>query len=124
MKRVSYKNDNSTLRGCSARSLRFARYVRLAVVVGLNNLSVDLGVALVGLVHAELLKKAAGAKEAGAVGRGVVLQAGLKSVAGELLAGGLGHDAVAIDLGVSDLAEHITVREADHETVAGALVPD
>ena len=93
----------------------------LALLAG-DDLAVDLGVALVDVVEADLLEEAAGDEEAGGVGGGVVLEADLEAVAGELLGVGLAQDAVAVDEGVGDLADDLRVGEADDEAVLGALV--
>jgi len=102
--------------------------VDLIDVVGLlsllagDDLAVDLGVALVDVVEADLLEEAAGDEEACGVGGAVVLQADLEAVAGELLGVGLAQNAVAVDERVGDLADDLGVGEADDQAVLGALV--
>ena len=102
--------------------VNFVDVVGLLSILAGDDLAVDLGVALVDVVEADLLEEAARDEEAGGVGGGVVLEADVEAVAGQLLGVGLAQDAVAVDEGVGDLADHLRVGEADDQTVLGALV--
>mmetsp|Transcript_32656 Transcript_32656/g.94429 ORF Transcript_32656/g.94429 Transcript_32656/m.94429 type:complete len:421 (+) Transcript_32656:181-1443(+) len=78
--------------------------------------------ALDGLVEADGLEEAASQEEAGAVGGGVVGEPHGDAVPGELGGLGAGHDAVALDGGVDDLADDPLVGDAHHKPVLGRLV--
>jgi hypothetical protein len=96
--------------------------VSAAVVLARHDISVNILNTRVQLVHAELLQQAASQEQTSAVGSGVVLKAGGKAVLEELLGVGRAEHVVALDLGGDDLAENISVGEADDETVLGGFV--
>jgi len=96
--------------------------VGLLVVLGGDNLTIDLGVSLVKIVESDLLEETAGAEETGAVGSCVVLQTDGESVTAELGGLSLAEDAITIDESVSDLADYLGVGETDDESVLGGLV--
>mmetsp|Transcript_8415 Transcript_8415/g.23175 ORF Transcript_8415/g.23175 Transcript_8415/m.23175 type:complete len:259 (+) Transcript_8415:392-1168(+) len=79
--------------------------------------TIDLLLALEGLIKAELFQDTAGHEQASAVGRGVVLVASGDAELGQLSRGRLRHDHVAPDGRVHDLADALRVREAHDEPV-------
>ena len=89
---------------------------------GRHDVAVDLVVALVDVVEADLLEEAAGAQQSGAVGGGVVLEADLEAVPRELVRARGAQDAIAVDEAVHDLAYDLLVREAHDQAVLGTLV--
>lgn len=80
------------------------------------------GVALVGLVQAILLEDAPRDEETGAVRGGVVAQADLEAVARELVGVGGSDDDITGDGCIGDLADDVSVRETDDETILGGVV--
>ena len=94
----------------------------VVLVLDAEDLSVDLGLALVGLVESELVEDAAGEEEAGAVGGGVVGESDLHAVAGELVRVGGGHNLVSLQTGVRYLAGDVAVGGAHDHTVLGGVV--
>lgn len=96
--------------------------IRLFVVLGAHNLTVDFGVSLVDIIESELGQQTTSNKKAGAVGGGVVLQTNLESVAGKLLGSSLAQDAISVNEGIGDLANHLLVGESNDKTVLGGLV--
>mmetsp|Transcript_22629 Transcript_22629/g.54655 ORF Transcript_22629/g.54655 Transcript_22629/m.54655 type:complete len:207 (-) Transcript_22629:38-658(-) len=89
---------------------------------GGDDVAINLVVALVNVVQSYLLEETARDQQSRAVARGVVLETDGQSVAGELVRARRGEDAIAIDEGVRDLADDLTVREAHDEAVLGGLV--
>ena len=85
-------------------------------------LAVDLGLTEVLVVELDELEHTAGDEEAGGVRGGVVGQTKLDAVLGELVGVGGGEDAVAVELGVDDLADDVLVGEADDEAVLVGVV--
>merc|ERR1719258_241480 len=71
--------------------------VCLLAYLAANDLAVDLSVALVDRVEANLLEEATGDEESGAVGGAIVFEADLETIAGKLVGGGLAKDAIAVD---------------------------
>jgi len=96
--------------------------VGLLADLGANDLAIDLGVALVNIIEANLLKETTGTKETSAVGGTVVLKTDLEAVTGKLLGVSLAKDAITVDEGVGDLADDLGVGETNDQTVLGALV--
>jgi hypothetical protein len=74
-------------------------------------LAIRLLLALILLIHPELLQQAARDKQAGAVARGVVGEANLDAVLGQLMRVGGRQADVTHNLGVHDLADDILRRE-------------
>mmetsp|Transcript_31028 Transcript_31028/g.74978 ORF Transcript_31028/g.74978 Transcript_31028/m.74978 type:complete len:274 (-) Transcript_31028:85-906(-) len=100
----------------------FLYVVCLVVIFSRDDVSVDFGVTLIDIVESDLLKQTACDEEASAVSGGVVLQPDVQPVPSQFGRLGLAEDAVTIDQGVRDLADHLRVGEPDDETVLGRLV--
>lgn len=94
----------------------------LLVVLRLHHLASHRRLALVEVAHAELVQEAPCNKQAGRVARGVVLQANLDAVAGQLGRIRGREYLVAVNLAVDNLGDHVVVGQADDQAVAGALV--
>ena len=89
---------------------------------GLHNASIDFGVAFIDVIEADFLEEAASTQQSGAVGRGVVLETDLKSVAGQLVRAGAGQDAISVNERVHNLTNDLLVGETDNKAVFGRLV--
>lgn len=97
---------------------------RTAVALSLDVviLAEVLGVTLVGLREVVLGQKTTRAEESGGVGGGIVGEASLHPVLGELVRVRRADGHVSLDGGVDHLADHIAVGEADGEPVLGGVV--
>ena len=78
--------------------------------------------ASVALVQLQGLQQTAGEQKAGRVGSGVVGEAELDPVAGELVGVGCSHDHITLDLRVGDLADDVAVGETDDQPVLVGVV--
>ena len=85
-------------------------------------LSVDLGGALVDGVQVVLLEDTTGQEETGAVSGGIVGEADLDSVPGELVGVGGGDDLVTVETSVSDLGDDIAVGDTHDHAVLGRII--
>ena len=77
----------------------------------------------VGVGEAQLAQRAARDEQADGVGRGVVGEAYLQAVAGQLVRVGRDHDRVSRQGGGDDLADDVLGGEADDEAVLGGVEP-
>jgi hypothetical protein len=93
----------------------------LVVTKSLNKLKLSggLGEALVLVGEAELDKGTTSNKETSGVSGGPVGKTVLDAVLGELLRGSVGKDEVTLELGVDNLADDLTVGDADDKAVLG-----
>jgi len=89
---------------------------------GRDDISVNLVITLIDIIQTNLLEETTSAQQSSTVGSGVVLKSDLQSVTGEFVRAGRREDAVTIDQGVHDLADHLTVGETHDDTVLGGLV--
>ena len=96
--------------------------VRALSDLGGHNLTSGLLNTRVDLIHAQLLQQTTSNKKTSAVSSGVVLETDAEAISGELLGAGSGKDLVTIDLSIDDLANHISVSEADNQAVLRGLV--
>mmetsp|Transcript_32902 Transcript_32902/g.75764 ORF Transcript_32902/g.75764 Transcript_32902/m.75764 type:complete len:334 (+) Transcript_32902:300-1301(+) len=96
--------------------------VLFLIILGTHHLTIDFCVSLVGVIQSELLQETPGDQQSRAVGSSVVLESDLESIAMQFLRVGLAEDTVTIHQGVHDLADHLTIGEAHHQTVFGGLV--
>ena len=96
--------------------------VGAAVDLGGHDLTGHLLNTTVGLIKTQLLEQTASDQKTSAVSSGVVLKADTQAVSGQLLGGGSAQNLVTNDLSIDDLADHISVGEADNQAVLGGLV--
>lgn len=80
-------------------------------------LTVDLGISLVNVAETLLSEESASAKEASAVGSGVVGETGVETVSPELERVGRSHDLVTFESSVDDLGDDSAVGAAHAEPV-------
>lgn len=85
-------------------------------------LSVDLSLSDVLVGQVQLGQHAAGEQQTGGVGRGVVGQTGLDSVAGQLVGVGSRHHDVSLHLRVDDLRDDVLVRETNYKAELGGSI--
>ena len=79
----------------------------------------------VALVQLQGLQQTTGEQKASRVGSGVVGEAELDPVAGELVGVGGSHDHITLDLRVGDLADDVAVGEAhDQSVLVGVVLVD
>jgi len=100
----------------------FSNEVLLLVVLSGDDVSIDFSVSFVGLIKSNLLQQSSGAQKTSGISSGVVLKSDFKSVSAEFGRGGLAHNSITIDHGVSDLADNELVGESDDESVLRGLV--
>mmetsp|Transcript_9613 Transcript_9613/g.14529 ORF Transcript_9613/g.14529 Transcript_9613/m.14529 type:complete len:263 (-) Transcript_9613:118-906(-) len=89
---------------------------------GRDYISIDLVITLINIIQTNLLEETTSAQQSSAVGGGVVLKTNLQSVTGQFVRAGRRKNAVTIDQGVHNLADHLTVGETHDDTVLGGLV--
>jgi len=85
-------------------------------------LAIDIGGALIDLVQVKLVENPPGEEEPGAVGGGIVGQANLDAIPGELVSVGSADDVISLEPGVSDLAADVGVGEPHDHPVLGGVV--
>ena len=91
-------------------------------LLNIEDLAVDFLVSGIVGVQLELLEQAAGAEKTHSIGGGIVGEANLDSVLGELVGVGGGEDVVTVKLGSHNLGDHIRVGGTNDEAVLGAGV--
>lgn len=84
--------------------------------------AIDLLVALVQLVHAELFQQSTGEEETSGVGGGVVGETSGETVLLQFGGVCLGEDSITLDGGVHDLGDDLGICSSDHESVLWSVV--
>jgi hypothetical protein len=100
----------------------FVNVVGTLSYLGLDDISINLVVALIDIVEANLLKKTPGTQESSTVGGGVVFKTNLQSRPRQLVGTGTGQNTIAIDQSVGNLANNLLVGETNDKAVLGRLV--
>jgi hypothetical protein len=116
--------DTGTSRGAGNTDVKEGLEGTGTLLVGLSLLdsAIGLGDTLVLVSKAKLGQDTAGKEQTGGVGSRPVGQTTLDAVAGKLVGVGSGQDKVTLELGVHDLADNVTVGEANHQSVLGRVV--
>jgi hypothetical protein len=121
--------ENSVTGGGSGKTdieecLEWAALLEVLSVLHRVHVTVDLGLALIHGVHADVLEgqEATSGEEASAVGSSVVGVTGVDTEAGELARVGSDEGLITFDRGVDDLADDALVGPANDETVLLAVV--
>jgi hypothetical protein len=102
--------------------INLLKVVGAAIDLGGGHISRRLLIAGIHLIKIQLLQQSAGEQQASAVGSGVVLQTAGEAVSNKLLGVSGAQNLVTDNLSIYDLAQNISVREADNKTVLGGFV--
>jgi hypothetical protein len=116
--------DTGTSRGTLKTDIQEALEGAGSILNGLGHGdgTIGLGDTLVLVGKTELGQDTASDKETSAVGGSPVGQTSLDTVLGELVSVSRGKNKVTLELSVDDLADDVSVGEADNKTVLGGVV--
>merc|ERR1711994_1109202 len=116
--------DLGSSRGPSQTNIKTGAECSRSIVIVLDSVhgAINVGVALVHRVQLELLEDSASEQESRAVGGGVVGEADLHAIPGQLVAVGGADDDVTLEPGVGNLTSHVSVGAPHNHPVLRCIV--